>query len=124
VSANDKAYAMWIHLGALLASFTGTGILPLVVALVMWLVKKQDSAFIDDHGREAVNFQISLFLLLVIGLVVIGILGFVTCGIGWALLAVWGLAIVGLGIVGTILAAMAANRGEYFRYPACIRLVG
>lgn len=108
----ERTYAMFNHLSLL----TFHVLLPVIPALVMWLIKRERSPFVDDHGREAVNFQISLVLY---ALVVVPIVGLLTCGIGWVL---W-VAVYGLGIVGMILGAVAANKGEYFRYPACIRFL-
>ena len=106
-TSGDRVYALCIHLSLLLA------FAPVFPALIMWLIRKDESGFVDDHGREAVNFQISL----VIYYVVAGLLS--TVCIGFALIP----AIYVLGLVGMIAAARAANRGEYYRYPMCIRLL-
>ena len=67
VPSGDRTYCMLMHLSQLVTIFT---LVPVVVPLIMWQIKKDDSAFIDDHGREAVNFQISLVILsIAIGLV-------------------------------------------------------
>ncbi|MHC4413808.1 MAG: DUF4870 domain-containing protein [Planctomycetota bacterium] len=105
--SGERTYAIFNHLVFLLLP------IPVLPQLVMWLIRKQDSAFLDDHGREAVNFQITLVLVsAVAGL-------FVIIGIGLLVLFVlpW------YGIVCTIIAAIAAGRGEYFRYPMTIRLI-
>jgi uncharacterized Tic20 family protein len=108
----ERTYAMFNHLSLL----TVHALLPVIPALVMWLIKRDRSPFIDDHGREAVNFQISLVLYALLGVPVVALL---TCGVGAVLwVAVWA-----LGIVGMILGAIAAHKGEYFRYPACIRFL-
>lgn len=86
----------------------------LVPAIVMWLIKKDASPFVDDHGRESINFQISLIIYYLISLVLVPV-----CYIGLpVMVGVWA-----LGIVGMIMGAMAAGRGEYFRYPMCIRFL-
>ncbi len=118
----ERMWALWCHLGPLIA---GVGVLassgvaffvPALVALVLWLVKKDESPFVDDHGREAVNFQISLAILFV-GTVVIGIL---TCGLGWFVaFPVW----LALALIGMVRGALAAGSGRYYRYPACIRVL-
>ena len=82
---------------------------------MLWLIKKDESPFIDDHGRESVNMQLSL-LVYSAGLF---ILGFLTCGVGWALMGVVGI----LGIILAVLGSLAAHRGEYYRYPAVIRFL-
>lgn len=106
----ERTYALFTHLSLLTVHI----LIPVIPALVMWLIKRDRSPFIDDHGREAVNFQISLTLYAIVGSLLI-----FACGIG--ILVV--LATYILGIVGMIMAAVAASRGEYFRYPACIRFI-
>lgn len=104
----ERTYAMWTHLLLLAGHF-----IPVVPSLVLWLVKRDQSAFVDDHGKEAVNFQISIAIYIVAGVV----LSFICIGIPLIIAA------YGLAIVGMILAAVAASRGQYFRYPMCIRLI-
>ena len=88
----------------------------LLPPLIVWLLKRNDSPEIDAHGKEAVNFQISLVLY---ALVVIPVAGLITCGLGMLLYV----PLYALGIVGMVMAALAANRGEFYRYPACIRFL-
>lgn len=110
---SERLYATCIHLTLL-----AYPIMPFVIVLaplVMWLVRRNDSPFIDDHGRETVNFHLSLVLYAL----AIGPVALVTCGLG----AVLWLAVYALGLVGMVLAAVAAHRGEYFRYPATLRLL-
>ena len=112
---DERTYAMFMHL-ALLLNITGVGgILAFIAVLIMWQTKKDESPFLDDHGLEAVNFQISLF----IWGFILGLSAIFTCGISLAFL----FAIPILGAVGMIFAAIAAKNGEFFRYPATIRLV-
>lgn len=112
VSDQDRSWAMLIHL-SLLAHVVLTAI-AFAIPLVMWLVKKDKSSFIDDHGVEAVNFQITLgiFSLLLIPI------GLLTC-VGFLLY----IPLYILGLIGMIQAAMAANRGEFYRYPMTFRFV-
>ncbi len=112
-SSDERTYALLLHL-SLLAHLV-TGGLGVLVPVVMWLIKKGDSPFIDDHGREAINFQISLILYTLMT----GVLAIITCGVAAILI----IGVYVLAIVGMIMAAGAANRGEYFRYPATIRLI-
>lgn len=108
----ERTYAMFTHLTSVVTVFSG---LPVIAALIMWAIRRKDSPFLDDHGLEAMRFQLSLFLY---GLMLIPI-GFLTLGVGAVL---GGLGIFALAIVGTVLAAQAAHRGEYFRYPMTLRL--
>ena len=113
-TSDQRTYALIMHLSLVASHFFP---LALVIApLVMWLIKKDESAFLDDHGKEATNFQLSLLLYALL----IGALSVVSCGIA----AVAFLPLYVLAIVGMILGAAAANRGEYYRYPACLRLIG
>jgi uncharacterized Tic20 family protein len=110
-SSSERTYALFNHLTLLFVHFG----VPVIPALVMWLIRKADSPFLDDHGKEAVNFQISLIL----HAIIIFALGFVTCFVAWLLyFPLWA-----LGIYGSIMAAIAANKGEFYRYPMSIRLI-
>jgi len=99
------------HLCALVGFIVPFG--HIIGPLVVWLIKKDESAFVDDQGKEAINFQISMTLYAVVAailiLVVIGI--FLLIGIGI------------LDIVLVIIAAVKANAGEKFRYPLTIRFI-
>jgi uncharacterized Tic20 family protein len=107
---DQRTYALFTHLSLIVAHF-GVLILP---PLIMWLIKRKESPFIDDHGREALNFQISLAVYAIVSTILIPV-----CGIG----VLGYLAIYILGIAGMVMGAVAANRGEYFRYPMTIRFV-
>jgi uncharacterized protein len=107
----ERTYAMFTHL-ALISIHFGLAVVP---TLIMWLIKRDKSPYVDDHGREALNFQISL-LLYSLGALVFGL---VTCGAGWILYV----PIYILGITGMTLAAVAANKGQYYRYPMTIRFL-
>lgn len=106
----EKNYSMATHL-TLLAIHVA---LPLVPAIVMYLIKRDESPFIRDHGKEAINFQISLLLYTALGFVTMPL-----CGAGFVIFT----ATYVLGVLGMILAAVAAKSGRYYRYPACIRII-
>lgn len=108
-TSGERTYALWTHLSAGL--FFVTGVL-VFQALILWLIRKNDSPFLDDHGREALHFQLSL-VIYAIGASIL------TLGIGF--LVVFPVLVV-LGLIGSIRAAKAANRGEYYRYPMTLRL--
>ena len=83
--------------------------------LVVWLLKRSELPSVDSHGKESLNFHISIVLYGI----ALGLLGFVSCGITWFLII--GLAV--FQIVCTILAAIKASNGEFYRYPLTLRLV-
>jgi uncharacterized protein len=106
----ERHYALAMHLAGLSFNI----LIPVIPSLILWLVKRDESKFTDDHGRESVNFQLTLLVYALLGLITMPL-----CGLG---AAVW-LAAGILGLVGIILGAIAASRGEYFRYPACLRFL-
>ena len=107
LSDSDRKYALAIHLTALLGVVIHVALL---VPLVLWLVRKQESTFIDDHGREMMNVYLTC---LVLGPVcIITVIG-IPLAISWVVAA----------CIGVIRGAMAANRGEYFRYPMTVRFL-
>ena len=105
-------WAMFCHIGGLIGSLvTSITFGGAVGAVIFWLLKRGDSEFVDRHGREALNFQLTMliFALLIIPLCFIVI--------GFFLLPV----LLVIGILFPILAAAAASRGENYRYPMTIR---
>ena len=104
-SSDDKLWGMLAHLSALLLGFVGP--------LVIWLVKKNESQFVDDQGKEALNFQITVFIAMMICAVLSVIL------IGLLLMPIVGIAALVFSIIGGI----KANGGEAYRYPFAIRLI-
>lgn len=107
----ERTYGTFLHLTLILTHLVPV---PVVPAAVMWLVKRDASAFVNDHGKEAVNFHLSLLIYAVVGGILVA-----ACGIGFAVL----IAVYVLGIYGMIAAAVAANKGRYYRYPMCLRLI-
>src|SRR5262249_50186554 len=117
-TTEEKNWAMFVHLSALI-SLVVLGGLTFVGPLVIWLIKKDQSKFIDWHGKEALNFILIEFIASVI--CVIG--SNVTCGFGALIFVPILIAIVVYSIVIWIIAAMKANNGEYYRYPYVPRLL-
>ncbi len=116
----EKTYSMFNHLiGLLSLADVAIPLAALIGTVIMWRVKKDQSAFLDDHGREATNFQLSMVLYVLIGVA----FGVLTIGIGFILAAPALIALMILKLVGSIRGALAANRGEFYRYPMCIRFL-
>ena len=100
---DERTMAMLCHLG---------GIMGFLVPLIIWLLKKDQSRFVEDQAKEALNFQITLLIgHFVAGLTICFTLGVVNGGL-WV-----------VGLVFGILAAVAANKGEVYRYPFALRLI-
>ncbi|HZP64997.1 MAG TPA: DUF4870 domain-containing protein [Rudaea sp.] len=112
-----RQWAMFAHLSALTAFITGFG--AIVGPLIIWQIKKNEMPFVDDQGKEALNFNITAFIIC-LGLWVFTL---ITFGIG-ALLTVPVFFLVFIGwLVFTIIAGIKANEGVAYRYPFAIRLV-
>ena len=105
-------WGMLAHLASL-AGFVGIPFGNVLGPLVVWLTKREQDDFIDYHGKEALNFQISLTIYMIIsGILVVIVIG---------LLLLIGVAIVGMILV--IIAAVKANNGEFYEYPLTIRFI-
>jgi uncharacterized Tic20 family protein len=81
--------------------------------LIVWLAKRSDSPEIDEHGKESLNFQISMLIYNVIaGLLCLVLIGFI-------ILAILHI----LNLVLVIVASIQASEGKFYRYPITIRLI-
>ncbi|WP_425508339.1 DUF4870 domain-containing protein [Tahibacter amnicola] len=109
---------MFAHLSALLGLVTG-GLGNFIGPLVIWLVKKESMPFVDDQGKEALNFNITVGLLGV-ALVVLTI---ITFGLGALLALPVGICAGIAWLVFTIIATIKANEGVAYRYPLTLRLI-
>lgn len=81
--------------------------------LVLWLLKKDQFPFVDDQGKEALNFQITMFIAFVVSFILVFVV------IGFLLL----IAVAIVDIVFTIIAAVNANQGIRYRYPFALRFI-
>lgn len=92
------------------------GVTLIVGPLIIWIIKKDESPFVDDQGKEAVNFQITML----IGHVVSFILGKMTGGCASVILSpiLWV-----VGLILAIIAGVDANKGKVYRYPFAVRLI-
>ena len=114
--AEERQWAMFAHLSAIVAAVIGLSFLG---PLIIWLVKKDTMPFVDDQGKEALNFNITVLIVFAI----LWILTFITFGIGILLTGPL-MFIVGLAaLVLVIIAGIKANEGVAYRYPFAIRLV-
>jgi len=106
ITSDEK---MWIVLSHL-SVFLGVGIL---LPLIVYLVKKEDSPKIAEHAKEALNFHISLYIYAFIA--------------GLSLLAVVGIILVpivaAIGVIFPIMAAVKASDSVLYRYPLTIRFI-
>ena len=95
------------------------GVGSFVGPLVVWLIQREGDPFVADHALEALNFNIAVDLVVVVGL----FLGLITFGHGFIIVGPVLLVVGILWLVFTIQGAMAASRGETYRYPMSLRLL-
>ncbi|MBT8207167.1 MAG: DUF4870 domain-containing protein [Acidimicrobiia bacterium] len=106
LKSDSKIWAIAAHLVPL-AGFALLG------PLVVYLIKKDEDAFVRSHASEALNFQISVAIYAVISAILILLFVGILMLIGLAIFA----------LVASILAAIQASNGERYRYPLTIRFV-
>ena len=103
----DRTIGLLTHLSGIIAGF--------IVPLIIWLINKDkpEKSRLTDQSKEALNFQITLLIVYVIGIILSVILiGALINLIAWIAC-----------IVFSIIAGLAANKGEAYRYPFALRLI-
>ncbi len=106
-SSDDRTIALLTPLAGIVLGF--------IVPLIIWLINKDkpEKSFVTDQAKEALNFQITLLFVYIVGVILtiiligalINLLAWVAC------------------IIFSIVAGLAANKGEAYRYPVAIRLI-
>lgn len=136
LSENERLWAAGAHLAALaLALLTSwvAGIAGALGALGIWMLKRDESPFVAEHAKEAVNFNLSMFIYAcaagLIGFLLVGAT-ILTLGLGIILTAPAGIvlllaigAIAVMWLVCSVIATFKAYNGESYRYPLTIRLL-
>ncbi len=108
---DERMWGMFCHLSALAGAVIPFG--NIIGPLIVYSVKRQEYDFVEDQGKESLNFQITMSIALVVsGILVIVLIGFL-------LLLVIGL----FALVFTVVGALKANQGEFYRYPFTIRFL-
>lgn len=134
--------ALIIHLSALSSFIIPFG--SLLLPIILWQALKKDNPYVDHHGKEAVNFNLSFFLYFVvlIGLFIASILGTITNAIkmdemensnkifellftsGGLIITIIILSVIGIvKLILIIIATIKAGQGELYRYPLIIRFI-
>lgn len=111
VTTDERNMAMLCHLAAFAGFLFPFG--NILGPLIVWLMRRKDSRFIDFHGKEVLNFQITMIIYFIISAILIIVI------IGFLLLA----AVAIFDVVMTIIAAVRANDGVEYRYPLTIRMI-
>lgn len=106
-TSDDNTIAMLVHLSGIILSF--------IVPLIIWLVNKDNPSkkFLTENAKEALNFQITLLIAyFVSGILMVVVIGFLTYFAAWVACVVF-----------SIIAGLAASKGETYRYPLTLRLI-
>ncbi len=115
VSKDERMWAMVAHLSGFAIYITGVG--HIVGPLIVWLMKRDGNPFVDDQGKEALNFQISWSIYMLANfLLFITVIGAIIAVPLFFILPIY-------HVVCMIIAGIKANDGVTFRYPATIRLI-
>ena len=104
---DERNVGLLTHILGIVTGFLGP--------LIVWLLKKDESAYIDDQAKDALNFKITMLFVYLAA----GVLTCVTFGLGAFLI----FPLIIIEIIFGILGAVASSRGEAYRYPMTLRLV-
>ncbi|NLB14072.1 MAG: DUF4870 domain-containing protein [Gammaproteobacteria bacterium] len=113
VPADARQWGLFAHLSALAGVLIPIPCANILGPLIIWQIKKNEMPFVDDQGKEALNFQITVAIAVLVCIVLMFVL------IGMLLLPVVGIA----ALVFTIIGGIKANEGQYYRYPFALRLI-
>ncbi len=109
---NAYTWGMFCHLAAL-AGFIGIPFGNIIGPLVVWLIKKEEHPFIDQQGKAALNFQISMAIYGIVAF----LLTFIIIGIPLLI------ALVIFDLIFIIMASVKASKGETQKYPLTITFI-
>ncbi|MFB6456089.1 DUF4870 domain-containing protein [Chitinophaga sp. Hz27] len=133
---DERTWVTLLHLSGLLGYYFFGWAGNVLLVFILWLIKRSDSTFVDEQGKEALNFQLTISILSLILVIVAGIITGIWA-FGNAIIFGGGMHVFHFGLsfggiysilkivnlVFSIIAAIAANKGEHYRYPIAIRLV-
>jgi len=103
VTQDEKLWALLAHLSGIV----GLGV---IAPLVIWLIKKEESAFIEDQAKEALNFQLAAMIT--------ALVCSATCVLSPLVI------VIAVGaLVYAIIAAIDSNKGIAYRYPYTFRMI-
>ncbi|MFD1722179.1 DUF4870 domain-containing protein [Amnibacterium endophyticum] len=104
---NERLYSTLIHVGGI--------VIGVISPIIGYLLLKDRGVFVRDNARNALNFQITITIAAVVA--------YILTAISFGILFFLPLAVAVVNVVFSIIAAVAANRGEVYRYPLTIAFV-
>lgn len=108
---DERLWGMACHLSGA-AVITCIPFANVLAPFIVWMLKREDYSFVNTEGEEAVNFQLTIFIAMVIG--------YILTAIFWGFLLVL-VAVVVVDVVFVLIASIKANEGESYRYPLAYR---
>jgi uncharacterized Tic20 family protein len=118
LTSDERTWGMLCHLSGLIALLLTSGFLSFLGPLIVWLVKKDTSAWVNYHGKEALNFHVNVLLYTVIAVAITA----VTCGALFPVLFIPPIYAIVMSILGTIAAGSALrslSTGTAIRRTTC-----
>ena len=116
--SQTRMWNMLCHLSALAGYIIPFG--NIIGPLLVWQIKKNEFPSVEEHGKAALNFQITVMIAVIVGGAAAALLSFVC--VGFLLIPVVG-AVALCGLIFAIIAGIKANNGEPYRYPWSLKLV-
>lgn len=113
---DEKTWAMVAHLSGF-ARFLAIPLGGILGPLIVWMIKKDDLPLVDDQGKEALNFQITMALAWIAAFLLFIITIFLVFTV------IFPIAVGIYNIVYVIIAAIKSQEGQRYRYPICIRFI-
>ena len=113
ITKDERTWGLIAHLSPLLGYVVPVPLFNILAPAIVWFIKRETMPFVDDQAKEALNFQITIFLATIVCIIAIVVV------IGIFLIP----ALVIYSIIMMVLAAKAAQEGKRYRYPYCLRLV-
>lgn len=111
ISKDARMWAMFAHISAIAGFIFPFG--NIIGPLLIWILKKEEFPFVDDQGKEALNFQISITAYVLISIILVFVI------IGIPLIIVVGL----FALIMSVIAAINAYDGNAYRYPLTFRVI-
>ncbi len=111
LSKDERMWGMLCHLTAFSGYLIPFG--SVLGPLIVWMIKKDEMPFVDDQGKESLNFQLTMLIAVIVSIILMFVF------IGFLLLGV----LVIFQIIVIIMAGIKANDGVKYRYPYTIRFI-
>lgn len=114
-SNDERNLSLVLHLLGILFGFLGP--------LIVWLLKKDESRYLDHHGKEALNFAFSVFVYSLGIFCVLSVFGIITLGFGFLVLLPAYFAFIVVVLVFQIIGCVRAAGGDWYRFPLIMRIL-